>query len=188
MSVFAGFWVDGAVRQPEQRHCDSDDTVVAKWKRAGGERTMGVSDEFDICKRSFSKWDCVYWLDTAPRESLTPEELFSLLKVIWPNTQVVNNPEGGAVVEWQVPHDATQNQTPISWGGLTQYPPDLDWVRVTKDNVSQHLFKDCRHRDREGVWRTGQIIGWSLDTDRCIVHNGYPDFCACVEVRVQGAE
>lgn len=22
MSVFAGFWVDGSVRQPEQRHCD----------------------------------------------------------------------------------------------------------------------------------------------------------------------
>lgn len=29
----AGFWVDGAVRKPEQRHCDSDETVIAKWKR-----------------------------------------------------------------------------------------------------------------------------------------------------------
>ena len=183
MSVFAGFWVDGAVRKPEQRHCDMDDTVITKWKREDD-----APIEFDICRLSFSGWDKVYWLDTTPRESLTPEELFSLLKVIWPNTQVVNNPEGSAIVDWQVSNDATDGATPIEWGGLTQYPPDLDWVRVTKDNVSQHLFKDCRYRDREGVWRKGQIIGWSLDTSRCIVDNGWPEFCECVEVREQGAE
>lgn len=182
MNLFAGFCVDGAVRQPSENHdIYRNDLVFVRWKDG--------SDVGSACIRAKNlSWDKVFWLDSSPRESLTPEELFSLLKVIWPNTQVVNNPEGGAVVEWQVPHDAMENQTPISWGGLTKYPPDLDWVRVTKDNVSQHLFRDCRHRDREGVWRTGQIIGWSLDTDRCIVHNGYPDFCACVEVRLQGAE
>lgn len=181
MNPFAGFWVDGAVRLPKYK--DSDCGLFFVKSKGGLDELLDIT-----CVEGVDVTADHYWLDTSPRESLTPEELFSLLKVIWPKTQVVNNPEGGAVVGWQVPHEATDNATPIEWGGLTQYPPDLDWVRVTKDNVSQHLFKDCRHRDREGVWRTGQIIGWSLDTDRCIVHNGYPDFCTCVEVRLQGSE
>lgn len=182
MSVFAGFWVDGAVRKPEQRHGGGLKAVVAKSKDG--------SDIGSYLTASLSvPWDSVYWLDTSPRESLTPEELLSLLKVIWPKTEVVNNPEGGAVVEWQVPYDAMENQTPISWGGLTQYPPDLDWVRVTKDNVSQHIFRDCRWRHSSGNWRPGQILGWDPHTGKCIVyHDNFPDFCDCVEASAKGSE
>lgn len=180
MSLFAGFWVDGAVRQPEEHCFDRDGLIQIKWKRD--------FPDLDIVTTKFSPWREVYWLDTTPRESLTPEELFSLLKVIWPKTQVVNNPEGGAIVGWQVPHDATDDATPIEWGGLTQYPPDLDWVRVTKDNVSQHLFKDCRHRD-SGTWLAGQVLGWDVDCDKCIVlYAGSYESWRDVEVRVQGAE
>ena len=171
----AGFWVDGALRKPEQRHCDSEDTVIARWKRKGDrEQTLGVSNEFDICHRYFPNWDSVYWLDTTPRESLTPEELLSVLKVIWPKTEVVNNPEGGAVVEWQVPYDAMENQTPISWGGLTQYPPHAEpqWLRVTRENVGQYLFRDCRTQ-RNDITYSGRIVGWCIEDDCCLVESDY---------------
>lgn len=182
MGTFAGFWVDGAVRQPTDDHAVyRDDAVFVRWKDG--------SDVGIACVRAKTlSWDRVLWLDASVRESLTPEELFSVLKVIWPKTQVVNNPEGGAVVGWQVPHDATDDSTPIEWGGLTQYPPDLDWVRVTKDNVSQHLFKDCRYRDFGGM-QSGKVAGWDIARDICIVNHPTGVLSrGCVEVRVQGAE
>lgn len=183
MSVFAGFWADGAVRQPSEDHdIYRNDLVFVRWKDG--------SDAGSACIRAKNlSWDKVFWLDASPRESLTPEELFSLLKVIWPNTQVVNNPEGGAVVEWQVPHDATQNQTPISWGGLTQYPPDLDWVRVTKDNVSQYLFKDCRWRNQWSALEFGKVAGWDSTRNKCLVaHPTGVVLSQHADARVQGAE
>lgn len=179
MSVFAGFWVDGAVRQPESRHGGAFGGVFVRLK-----------DSSDLCTASVTQgafaWDRVFWLDTTPRESLTPEELWSLVKVLFPSAVNVERVKGGGWM-WNGGKEVSPH---ISWGDLTRYPPPAgeQWIQVTKENVSQHLFKDCRHRDREGVWRTGQIIGWSLDTDRCVVHNGYPDFCACVEVRLQGNE
>ena len=183
MNLFAGFWVDGAVRQPTDDHAVyRDDLVFVRWK-----------DESDVgtaCVRAKNlSWDRVFWLDSSPRESLTPEELFSVLKVIWPKTQVVNNPEGGSVVGWQVPHDATDDSTPIEWGGLTQYPPDLDWVRVTKDNVSQHLFQPCRWRDQWGEVEQGMVAGWDVSKGKClVVHSTGVVMSRDADARVQGGE
>ena len=71
MNAFAGFWVDGAVRKPEQRHRDRNNWIVANWKDTG--------NDFDICQPNFDDWDKVYWLDTTPRESLTPPPMASIL-------------------------------------------------------------------------------------------------------------
>jgi len=175
MSVFAGFWVDGAVRKPEQRHCDSEDTVIARWKQKGDrEQTLGVSNEFDICHRYFPNWDQVYWLDTTPRESLTPEELLSVLKVIWPKCKSVFDPGNDADVGWQVQRDETEEYTPIEWNGIGIYPPPAEpgWIRITKENVSQYLFRDCRTQ-RNDITYAGRIVGWCLEDDCCLVESDY---------------
>ena len=164
----AGFWVDGAVRKPEQRHCDMDDTVITKWKREDDAPT-----EFDICRRSFSGWDKVYWLDMTPRESLTPEELFSVVKVLWPRCDRVLNPSG-ASVGWQIEFSDTNENTEIDWGNLTQYPPPSEpqWVRITRENVGQYLFRECRTQKND-ITYAGRIVGWCIEDDCCLVESDY---------------
>lgn len=174
--TFAGFWVDGAVRKPEARHCDSDDTVIAKWKRKGDERTIGVSNEFDICRRSFSKWDCVYWLDTTPRESLTPEELLSVAKVLSPSASRVEKRNDGPFTFWIV--DDEESAVKVDWGNLTQYPPPAEpqWVRITRENVGQYLFRECRFRDSDSQeWRNGRVAGWCETDHNCLVNSDFSD-------------
>lgn len=174
MNAFAGFWVDGAVRKPESRHCDNDDAVLAKWKRKCDEQTLGVSNEFDICRRAFSKWDQVYWLDTTPRESLTPAELYSIVRVIWPKCENVFDPGNDASVAWQVQLDDTNEHTPIDWGNLGQYPPPTEpqWIRVTRENIGQYLFRDCRTQKND-VTYSGRVVGWCLEDDCCLVESDY---------------
>lgn len=175
----AGFWVDGAVRKPEARHCDSEDTVIARWKRKGDrEQTLGVSNEFDICHRYFPNWDEVYWLDTTPRESLTPAELFSVLRILWPNCEAVFKPDDGASVEWQVNNHSTENQAAIDWGDLTQYPPPVEtqWICVTRENVGKYLFRECRFRDADiDKWSHGKVAGWCETQSRALVDSGFKD-------------
>ncbi len=168
--TFAGFWIDGAVRKPEARHCDMDDTVITKWKREHDAPT-----EFDICRLSFSGWDKVYWLDTTPRESLTPEELFSVLKVIWPKCEAVFAPDFASVVQWQITNEATDFQTPITWNDVTQYPPPTEpqWVRITRENVGQYLFRLCRFQDSDGKFHDGHVVGWDITDECCLVDSDY---------------
>lgn len=163
-SFFGGFWVDGAVRQPEQRHCDSDDSVLAKWKEASDEQTLGVSDEFDICRRSFSKWDCVYWLDTTPRESLTPEELWSVVKVLWPSVEIAHKHNDAS---WYV--DNIENSVAVDWGNIDRYPSAKNVANVTRENVDKYLFKNCNCSLVGGGSGTskGIVVGWI--GDYCLV-------------------
>ena len=166
MSTFAGFWVDGAVRKPEKRHCDSDETVIAKWKRKGDGPT-----EFDICRLAFSGWDSVYWLDTTPRESLTPEELFSVLKVIWPSVEMVHKHNDAS---WYV--DEIESGVKVDWGDLTQYPPVVEpqWVRITRENVGQYLFRECRFKGVEEMqWKSGTVAGWDEQDKTCLVNSDF---------------
>ena len=164
--IFAGFWVDGAVRKPEQRHCDMDDTVITKWKREDDAPT-----EFDICRLSFSGWDKVYWLDTTPRESLTPQELFSVLKTLWPELEYVDLATDGG---WCVANNQTNNETPVQWNGLERYPPPVEtqWVVVTRENVGQYLFRDCRTQKND-ITYAGRIVGWCIEDDCCLVESDY---------------
>lgn len=161
----AGFWVDGAVRKPEQRHCDMDDTVITKWKREDDAPT-----EFDICRRSFSGWDKVYWLDTTPRESLTPEELFSVVRVISPATKTLyRDKSDDSFYDLSAPVPIK-----VDWGNLTQYPPpsESQWVRITRENVGQYLFRDCRTQKND-ITYAGRVVGWCIEDDCCLVESDY---------------
>ena len=167
----AGFWVDGAVRKPEAKHCDSEDTVITRWKWKCDEQTLGVSNEFDICHRYFPNWDSVYWLDTTPRESLTPEELFSVLKVVWPSVETVFKHNHAT---WYV--DEIESGVQVDWGNLTQYPPPTEpqWICITKENIKSHLFQKCRFRNSTAhEWRDGVICGWDDHDCCCLVNSDY---------------
>ena len=164
MSAFAGFWVDGSVRKPEARHCDSDETVIAKWKRKSDGPT-----EFDICRLSFSKWDSVYWLDTTPRESLTPEEALSVIQMIYPQYTTIEKYEHN---NWKF--YGIDYHMPIEWGSLTQYPPPNQWLRVTRENVAYYLFQDCRFRGSDSQeWRNGKVAGWDEQDGTCLVNSDF---------------
>lgn len=159
----AGFWVDGAVRKPEARHCDADGLVITRHKESG------KLDKWDIGNVE----DVDYWLDTTPRESLTPEELFGVLRLLWPDTKQVIAFSNDC---WYVNDGATH--TPIAWNGTTQYPPPIEpqWVRITRENVGQHLFRECRFRDYDGQgYRTGKIAGWCETENRCLVNSSFND-------------
>ena len=159
--TFAGFWVDGAVRRPEQRHFDGDELIHAKWKKE--------YPDFDLVTAQFAYFNEVYWLDTTPRESLTPEELFSLIKAIWPSVENVHKHNEAS---WYV--DDVESGTKVDWGNLTQYPPPVEpqWIRVTRNNVRQYLFRECRFSDRsDDGWLSGHVAGWCQTEDCCLVHS-----------------
>lgn len=159
----AGFWVDGAVRKPEQRHRDRNNWIVANWKDTG--------NDFDICQPNFDDWDKVYWLDTTPRESLTPEELLSVVNVIWPNITKVFKLNSH---QWYIADESTNAL--IDWGNLVEYPPPVEpqWVRITRENVGQYLFRLCRCRDSESEsWQDGHIVGWDIEDNDCLVDGDF---------------
>ena len=161
MNVFAGFWVDGAVRKPDNKHFDCNGWVVANWKNK--------SLDLDICRKNFDKWSEVYWLDTTPRESLTPEELFSVVKVIFPEIKHVKKDS------WAI--DYLGDSVKVDWDGLTQYPPsELKWVLITRENVGQYLFRECRFRDADiDEWNYGKVAGWCETESRALVNSDFND-------------
>lgn len=166
MNAFAGFWVDGAVRKPEQRHRDRNNWIVANWKDTG--------NDFDICQPNFDDWDKVYWLDTTPRESLTPEELLALAMVLWPDIATIYKHEDVWYSDCQ--GKDSSNHIKIDWGNLTQYPPPVEpqWIRITRENVGQYLFRLCRCRDSESEsWQDGHIVGWDMEDEDCLVDGDF---------------
>lgn len=179
MSVFAGFWVDGAVRQPESRHGGAFGGVFVRLK-----------DSSDLCTASVTQgafaWDRVFWLDTTPRESLTPEELWSLVKVLFPSAVNVERVKGGGWM-WNGGKEVSPH---ISWGDLTRYPPPAgeQWIQVTKENVSQYIFNRCRYRNFNGT-QSGKVSGWDDSKDKCLVmHATGVIVREDAEVRVQGRD
>lgn len=162
----AGFWVDGAVRQPEARHGGNLGTVVAKSKD-------GTDIGSYVIGSLWVNWQALYWLDATPRESLTPEELFSVVKVLWPRCDRVLSPTG-ATVGWQIEFDDTNEHTNIDWGNLTQYPPPVEpqWIRITRENVGQYLFRECRTQKND-ITYAGRIVGWCIEDDCCLVESDY---------------
>lgn len=161
MSVFAGFWVDGAVRKPERKHASRYGSVFVSRK--------DESDILTVIYNSGIEWDSVYWLDTTSRESLTPEELFSVVKTLWPNATNVR-PDGNGWWEASVGLE----ETLIDWGNFTQYPPPVEpqWIEVTRDNVGQYLFRECRTQNND-ITYFGRIVGWCIEDDCCLVESDY---------------
>lgn len=152
----AGFWVDGAARQPDEKHRDKIGCVLVRWKN---DSQNDSQYDFDVMLSGFRDWRQVYWLDTTPRELLTPEELFSVVKLLFPGIDHV------AEDSWAI--DYLGDSIKIDWNGETQYPPQAipQLVRVTRENVGQYMFRKCRCGDGQ----SGIVAGWHVQDDCCLV-------------------
>lgn len=167
MNVFAGFWVDGAVRRPEAKHANALNHVVYQIKGRGEESVAFFTTNYKSIDA-----DCI-WLDTTPRESLTPEELLSVVKVLWPDSGSIKK---ARYTDWI--GNTCGSHTPIDWGSLTQYPPPVEpqWIRVTRENVGRYLFRECRFRDDGSQpWRTGKVSGWDVQDNCCLVYSDFEE-------------
>ena len=153
---FAGFWVDGAVRKPEERHTDLAKDVVARHKIDGGYEAMRFSCTY---------WDSVYWLDTTTPTELTPQQAFELCKVIYPGCSAIESTFGGD----SVAVDENSGPACINWKGTTQYPPPKKW-RVPTDADKNALCLCKRNsndvpRERRFVsCFNGRFIVWNDET------------------------
>lgn len=168
--TFAGFWVDGGVRKPEARHANALNHVVYQIKGRGEDSVAFFTANY----KSIDS-DCI-WLDTTPRESLTPEELLSVAKVLSPLASKVEKRNDGPLTFWIV--DDEESAVKVDWGNLTQYPPPVEpqWIRVTRENVGQYLFRECRFRDSDSQeWRNGRVAGWCETDHSCLVNSDFSD-------------
>jgi len=151
MKLFGGFWRDGAVVEPEARHFDCDDCLIARHKD---------NASLDLCISGYKDWHLVYWLDTTTPTQLTPQEAFELLKVINPNCGKISR-EG----RWWVLLEPGSHI--INWGNLTEYPPRKRWREPTDEDRG----RKCRYRDNENeewlaesnrtfwsTWSTGFLL------------------------------
>jgi len=171
MNTFAGFWRDGAVVKPEERHWDMDSTVLAKHKMDG---------TFDICGIGYSGWNSVYWLDTTTPTELTPQEAFELLKTITPTLERIEK-QGNLYSAY-----ADERISIINWGSTTEYPPRERW-RVPTD---ADKGKPCRVKEHQHHLWTGDSnnLKYQSQTDSgwfIVEHeNGYPQgfrYCEVLE-------
>lgn len=164
MSAFAGFWIDGAVRLPERQHGDSEGDVLIKAK----------SNSLDLFLEPFAEVTSGYcWLDTTPRESLTPEEALAVIQMMYPQYTTIEKYEHN---NWKF--YGIDYHMPIEWGSLTQYPPPVEpqWIRVTRENVGKFLFWECRFKDSDSQeWRNGKVAGWCETANSCLVNSYYDD-------------
>ncbi len=148
--VFAGFWRDGAVVQPEGKHFDKENFVIVKNK---------AQNTIDIRQQVHSRWEFFYWLDTTMPTELSPREAFELLKVINPDAERLED-DGG---DWVL---AEPGFDIIKWGDTTEYP--AKW-RVPTD---ADKGKKCRYRDDDDEsFREGSLFICTLLDGRFLVQD-----------------
>jgi hypothetical protein len=141
MNTFAGFWRDGAVVKPEEKHWSDCKCIFAIQKH---------DNSLDICLKRFSEWHTVYWLDTTTPTELTPQEAFELLKTITPTLERIEK-QGNLYSAY-----ADERISIINWGSATEYPPRERW-RVPTD---ADKGKRCRVKimTNDLKWKDGVFI------------------------------
>lgn len=135
MSSFAGFWVDGAKRKPVLRNCDGKGWVIVKYK----DRDEVDCYRYDECT---DNWNLFYWLDTSTPKELTPEQLFDIYKILYPNLQSIRNTGSG----WSI--DRGHGVVNIIWGDSKEYPKKERW-RIPTD---ADKGKPCRFKNTDRAW------------------------------------
>jgi hypothetical protein len=139
--LFAGFWRDGAVVVPSEKHYVNDRCVFAVHKKDGA---------LDLCTETYEYWHKVFWLDTTTPTELTPEEAFELLRVISPATVRMKSKHNA---EWLA---AEPFKPIINWGTLTEYPPLQKW-RVPIDADKGKKCR-CKNTRSQKDWTDGYIF------------------------------
>jgi hypothetical protein len=148
--TFAGFWVDGAVREPEDRHTDGSRGVLVKVKD---------DNRFERFTVRGGAWDKVYWLDTTTPTELTPQQAFELLKVLSPKATHMRRDGDYPIID--------KYEHIINWNGVTEYPPRERW-RVPTD---ADKGKRCRFRNSGYPWSDCDGIFLCVSKNRFVVES-----------------
>ena len=151
--TFAGFWVDGAVRKPDPKHYDVHGEVVSKRKSDGD---LGVwrswGPQLNIAD--------FYWLDTTTPTELTPQQVFELMRVVYPEAVKIERADD-TVHGWTM--QTNIKSTKINWNGITEYPPRERW-RVPTD---ADKGKPCRFKEKRREWKPVDSYEFNLGTFLC---------------------
>jgi hypothetical protein len=167
MDTFAGFWVDGAVREPDDRHTDGSRGVLVKVKD---------DNRFERFTVRGGAWDKVYWLDTTTPTELTPQQAFELLKVVFPKAKRIIRDSAFAIT-----FDC-DGETSIVWGETTEYPPRERW-RVPTDADKGKRCRCKRTLSRDWIdckficCFNGRFVVWCEDSLSCEQY----DICEVLE-------
>jgi hypothetical protein len=153
MNTFAGFWRDGAVVKPEEKHWSDCKCIFAIQKH---------DNSLDICLKRFSDWHTVYWLDTTTPTELTPQEAFEMCKILHPKLTSIQK-EGERYFGLNIDERGAM----ITWGSLTEYPPRERW-RVPTD---ADKGKRCRFKSKGRPWL--DVDDSYQGTFLCIAKSGF---------------
>jgi hypothetical protein len=143
VKLFAGFWRDGAVVQPEARHF-VDNYIIGIWKD---------SKQYDLFFHTIKKWHNIYWLDTTTPTELSPQEAFELCKLLHPTlTSIQRVGESGFGL------NTYECGAQVNWGNTTEYPSKQKWrVPTDADKGKKCLFWD--DGDKYGDKGQGVFLG-----------------------------
>jgi hypothetical protein len=126
VNSFAGFWRDGAVVKPEEKHWSCCKCIFAIQKD---------DNSLDICLHNFDEWETVHWLDTTTPTELSPQEAFELCKLLHPTlTSIQRVGESGFGL------NTYECGAQVNWGNTTEYPPKQRWRMPTDADKG----KQCR--------------------------------------------
>ena len=138
--LFAGFWRDGAVVVPSEKHYVNDRCVFAVHKKDGA---------LDLCTETYEYWHKVFWLDTTTPTELTPQEVLDLYRVVFPSAEQIMKTGSSFCIK------LGRSEVPINWGSLIEYPSQKKW-RVPTD---ADKGKTCQYWDNgEQPYTTGTFI------------------------------
>ena len=149
--TFAGFWVDGAVRKPEPKHWSEDRCIFLIQRK---------DNSLDIAYTGFEAWERVYWLDTTTPTELTPQQVFELMRVVYPEAVKIERADD-TVHGWTM--QTNIKSTKINWNGITEYPPRERW-RVPTDADKGKL---CRFKEKGREWKPVDSYEFNLGTFLC---------------------
>lgn len=133
-STFGGIWKDFAVEQPGQDCFDSDGFILVKRKDSDSVLSWGFVPDGDNSDYQ--------WLDRRVPRSLTAEQAFDLISVLYPGVMAISKLDGeGRYTRIHPDVDPID----IEWNGLTIYsrPGNGEWVEVTKENWMTYLHEPC---------------------------------------------
>jgi hypothetical protein len=117
--LFVGLWRDGLSVKPIAKHFTSTGGIVVRHKE--GHDVIGVSNALSV-----KDWTTIEWLDNTTPTELTPQELLSIYRIIYPYAKSVKKTSDG----WNI--DTGLVNVVINWSGTTEYPPQKKW-RVPTD-------------------------------------------------------
>ncbi len=176
MSTFGGIWKDFAVEQPGRDCFDSDGSILVR--STVRDRVRAWSRIPDGDKSAYQ------WLDRRVPKSLTAEQAFDIMSVMYPGIASISRIDTGRDFIVVSPD---MDPVPIEWSGAKCYSPPLEgkWVAVTVVNWTSYLHHRCKCGANQNI--DGHLVGVSPRGEMIVQTQG-GGFLTSNVVRVQVPE